>query len=115
MAKKITSEQLAKLISAVEKKLSAKMSTLATKEALTKSNAFLANISEDTKEMKVSIGVVRELQDMHTTALDEIRKNTEISNAETAALKASIKRHQEWIAQIADKLGLQLEGLQDKK
>lgn len=106
--KKVTNGELARMIAVG-------FANTATKEALTKSNAFLANISEDTSETKVSIGVIREVQDMHTTALDEIRKNTEISSAETAALKASIKRHQEWIAQIADKLGLQLEGLQDKK
>ena len=101
--KKVTNEELARMIAKGFAGTASKadFAHTATKEdlkpiqdTLKRTTALLAKVSEDTEDIKLTVSTVREVQDMHTTALDEIRKNTETSKAETAALRAAVKRHE---------------------
>lgn len=78
-------------------------------ETLKRATALLAVVSEDTTEMKGDIKAGREIQEMHTTALDEIRKNTKTWQSEIAAVKSAINGHEKMFEKLAKHLGLDLE------
>lgn len=76
---------------------------------LDRTTALLANITEDFREFKEDLKNVPSILESHTNSLDKILKNTEFSKTETTALQNAVKRHEQWIMQIADKVGIKLE------
>lgn len=80
-----------------------------TNTTVARTTASLANLIEDFREFKEDMRNVPTILDSHTASLDKILKNTELSKTETAALQNAVKRHEQWIMQIADKVGIKLE------
>jgi chromosome segregation ATPase len=83
-----------------------------TSETMDRTTALVANLVEDFKEFRDDMKSLPSTLDSHTTTLDAIFKNTEHWKTEAAALRYAIKRHEDWFAQIADKMGIKLEGLE---
>lgn len=79
---------------------------------LRQTTALMTHLVEDVRELKTDMRTVKKTLNAHTTTLDAIYKNTEHWKTEAASLQNAIKRHEDWIAQLADKLGVKLEGLQ---
>lgn len=80
-----------------------------TTATVTRATASLANLIEDFREFKEDMKNVPSMLDSHTTTLDKIFRNSELSKTETTALQNAVKRHEQWITQIADKVGIKLE------
>lgn len=81
---------------------------------LERTTALVANLSEDMKDLKSDVKVIRASVESHTISLDEILKNTKHWQTEATALRSAIKRHEDWFMQIAAKIGIKLEGLEDR-
>ena len=90
----------------IEGILSGQLSPLV--KALNQNSALLTHVAEDTSELKDKVAHIEEVVDDHTRTLDSIFKNTQDWKSEAASLRSAIKRHEEWIAQIAAKVGLDL-------
>ena len=82
---------------------------------LTRTTALVTNIREDLKEFREELAPVPGTLDSHTTTLDSVFKNTEHWKTESMSLKAALKRHEDWIGDLAEKLGVSLKGLQRDK
>lgn len=80
-------------------------------QTLVRATGFLAKLSEDFKDSQTDLKSVPETLNSHTTALDAIYKNTQNYKAESASVLSRMKRHERWIAQIAEKVHVRLEGL----
>ena len=83
-----------------------------TTATLRRTTALLTHLVQGVDELKTDMKQIKTTVTSHTTTLDFIYKNTETSNAETAALRATIKRHEQWFSQIASKVRVKLEGLE---
>ncbi|OGE75416.1 MAG: hypothetical protein A3K05_00135 [Candidatus Doudnabacteria bacterium RIFCSPHIGHO2_01_48_18] len=81
-------------------------------QTLARATGFLAKLSEDFTDHRAEMKNVPGILDSHTTTLDAIYKNSEHWKSEAAALHFALKRQKEWIAQIADKVGVKLEGFE---
>jgi len=76
---------------------------------LSQTTALLTHVLEDVSGLKTDMKTVKDTLESHTITLDAISKNTEISKAESAAIKARFDRHEQWIKQMAAKLDMKLE------
>ena len=79
---------------------------------LRQTTALMTHLVEDVSELKTDMKGVKTTLEDHTTTLDSIYKNTEHWKTEAAALRMALQRQKQWIAQIADKVHVKLEGLE---
>ena len=91
-----------KRFDSVDKRLVAMMG------ALNQTIALLTHVSEKTAASAEKIEHIESVVDDHTKTLDKILKNSQDWKTEAASLRSAIKRHEEWIAQIAAKVGVDL-------
>ena len=77
-------------------------------KVLNQSIALLTHVAEDVGILKEDMKDVKATVDSHTTTLDKILKKAGDWNTEAASLRSAIKRHEEWINQIASKVGVDL-------
>lgn len=82
---------------------------------LRNTTALLTHVVQDVSELKSDMKSVKATVDSHTTTLDSIYKNTETGKTETTSIRATIQRHEQWFSQIADKVGVRLEGLEKRQ
>ncbi|MBI4050437.1 MAG: hypothetical protein HY396_00455 [Candidatus Doudnabacteria bacterium] len=102
VAKKTDLDRTNKTLDRVVKTLDATVATL------NRTAVLLTHVAEDVSTLKEDLGFVKETLDSHTTSLDKILKNSETSKTETAALQNAVRRHEEWIKQIAERVGMKL-------
>ncbi len=85
---------------------------LATKEDLEKfsNRAFeVFATKEDIREVKEDINGLRESVQALTVSTDRLVKAVEGLRQEFVIIMAKVDRHEQWLHQIADKLGIKLE------
>ena len=82
--------------------------TLATKEDLAKI-VTLEEFDQFRKEVKQEFSELREVIQALTVSVDKLAKAVEDMHQEFMAITAKVDRHEKWIKQIAEKLGLKLE------
>ena len=82
--------------------------TLATKEDLAKI-VTLEEFDQFRKEVKQEFSELREVIQALTISVDKLAKAVEDMHQEFMAITAKVDRHEKWIKQIAEKLGLKLE------
>ena len=64
---------------------------------------------EDIKDLKQDIAGLREQIQALTVAVDRLVKAVENLRQEYFAIKSQVDRHEKWLHQIAEKLGIKLE------
>jgi len=64
---------------------------------------------EDIRDLKQDIAGLREAVQALTISVDKLVKAVEDLRLEYTAIIAQINRHEKWIKQIAEKLGIKLE------
>jgi uncharacterized coiled-coil DUF342 family protein len=64
---------------------------------------------EDIRELKEDISGLRESVQALTISIDKLAKVVEDLHHEFIAITAKVDRHEKWIQQIAQKLGIKLE------
>ena len=64
---------------------------------------------EDIKELREDMSGLRESVQALTVAVDRLAKAVEDMHQEFVATTAKVDRHEKWIRQIAEKLGIKLE------
>jgi len=64
---------------------------------------------EDIVELKQDMAGLREAVQALTVSVDKLAKAVEDMHQEFMAITAKVDRHEKWIKQIAEKLGLKLE------
>lgn len=64
---------------------------------------------EDIKDLKQDINGLREIVQSLTISVDKLVKAVTDLKTEYAAITAQIDRHEKWIQQIAEKIGIGLE------
>lgn len=62
----------------------------------------------DVKELKEDVSSLREIVQGLVVSTDNMAKSMEILGGEYGAVAVQLKRHEKWIKQISDKLGLEL-------
>jgi len=77
-------------------------------EKFSKTDAELSDIKEDVKDLKQDIGALRESVQALTVSVDKLVKAVENLRQEYVAITAKIDRHEKWIQQIAEKVGVDL-------
>lgn len=97
----LTDEDIKKLIEAQE-------GVLATKKDLAKS-VTLDEFDGFRKEIKEEFTNLREAIQALTVSVDKLAKSVEDLHQEYIAITAKVDRHEKWIQQIAEKLGIKLE------
>ena len=63
---------------------------------------------DDLAEIKHDMATMKKTLDQHTTALDTIAKNTADWNAEMEIMRSRLKRHEDALKLVAEKLNLDL-------
>lgn len=101
-----TREEVKELISESEKHVLIKTETLIS-ESQDKILTLVATKTE-VKDLKDDIGYLRELMQGLILSNDSIAKSITDFTLEYAAVKKQLSRHDSWIKQIAEKIGLQL-------
>ncbi|MEK7459777.1 MAG: hypothetical protein AAB636_01795 [Patescibacteria group bacterium] len=99
-------EEVKQLISESEKRVLIKTETLIS-ESQDKILTLVATKTE-VKDLKDDIGYLRELVQGLILSNDSIAKSITDLTLEYAAVKMQLSRHDNWIKQIAEKIGLQL-------
>jgi uncharacterized coiled-coil DUF342 family protein len=79
-----------------------------TDEDIKKIIEFVAT-KEDVRELKEDISGLRESVQALTISIDKLAKVVEDLHQEFTAIAAKVDRHEKWIQQIAQKLGIKLE------
>lgn len=79
-----------------------------TNEDIKKLSEVLAT-KEDIKDLKEDVDGLREMVQSLVVSVDKLVKAVSDLKTEYAAITNQINRHEKWIEQIADKLGLKLE------
>jgi len=85
---------------------------LATKKDLERITAKLVTREEFyhfKEEVKEEFAVIREQIQALTISIDKLVKAIEVLRQEYFAIKSQLDRHEKWIHQIAEKLGIKLE------
>lgn len=77
-------------------------------EKFGKTDAELADIKEGVKDLKQDITGLRESVQALTVSVDKLVKAVENLRQEYVAITAKIDRHEKWIQQIAEKIGVEL-------
>ncbi|MBI4054469.1 MAG: hypothetical protein HY397_04025 [Candidatus Doudnabacteria bacterium] len=77
-------------------------------KTLDRTVALLTHVAEKTDHLTEKVDHIEEVVDDHTKTLDAILKNSKDWNTEAEALRSAIRRHEEWITQIANKVGIKL-------
>ena len=75
-------------------------------------SAAHANTKEDFEKLATKtdrVGAFEATLNAHTNALDTILRNSEHWKTEATALHYANQRHERWIKQLADKIGIKLE------
>lgn len=86
-------------------------SVLATKKDLDKmaeNSLEIFATKQDVKEIKEDLAILKELVQGLIVSSDSIAKSIEKLVAEYAAISTQLSRHDRWIKQIAEKVGLNL-------
>ncbi len=63
---------------------------------------------QDVKEIREDVSASRELLQGLLVATDKMAKSMEILGTEYHAVSVQLTRHEKWIKQLSDKLGVQL-------
>ena len=79
-----------------------------TDEDIVKLSAVLAT-KEDIKDLREETDALRETVQALTLAMDGLTKAITNLNTEYAAVSSKNTRHEKWILQLAEKVGLRLE------
>jgi uncharacterized coiled-coil DUF342 family protein len=82
--------------------------TMLTNEDVKKLLEVLAT-KEDIKELKEDMSGLRESVQALTVSVDRLAKAVEDMHQEFVAITAKVDRHEKWLHQIAEKLGIKLE------
>lgn len=89
--------------------LDGKFQKTATKEDLDKISAFVVSNGEDIKEIKQEISELKESVQSLVVSIDKLVKAVDGLRTEYAMVKNQVARHEKWLVQMADKLGIKLE------
>lgn len=92
----------------IKKLVEAQKEVLATKEDLAKV-VTLDEFDEFRKETKEEFNSLREAIQSLTISIDKLAKAVEDMHQEYLAITAKVDRHEKWLHQIAEKLGIKLE------
>ena len=79
-----------------------------TDQDIIKLSAVLAT-KEDIKDLKQETQNLRESLNILTTSVDKLAKSVSDLKVEYVAVMSKVDRHEKWLQQIANKLGLNLE------
>lgn len=89
--------------------LDGKFDQTVTKEEVRKLQVEVAIVKEDVREIKVTLSELQETVHELVTAIDKLAKAVDDLHVEYAAIAMQTTRHEKWIQQIAEKLGIKLE------
>ena len=71
--------------------------------------AGIVATKEDVEELKENVAGLRESVQALTISVDRLVKSVDDLRKEYVAVTAKVDRHEKWIQQIAEKLGVKLE------
>ena len=74
-----------------------------------KTDQTLAVLQEDMKEVKAELIDLKETVHELVTAIDKLAKAVDDLRIEYSAMAMQLSRHEKWIQQLAEKLGIKLE------
>ena len=66
-------------------------------------------VKEDVKELKTALSELQETVHELVTAIDKLAKAVDDLRIEYSAMAMQLSRHEKWIQQLAEKLGIKLE------
>lgn len=89
--------------------LDKKFEQTATKEEVCNISVRLINVEEDLKEIKGELKILSETVHELVGAVDKLAKAVEDLLIEYSATAMKVDRHEKWILQIAEKLGIKLQ------
>lgn len=89
--------------------LDKKFSQTATKDEVRELRSGVAIVSEDVKELKGAINQLQEAMRELITTVDNLAKAVDDLRIEYSAMALQLSRHEKWIHQVADKLGIKLD------
>ena len=64
---------------------------------------------EEIEEVKVEMSAIKEVLNTHTSALDQLVKQTRDWNTEMVMVRARLDRHDQWFKQLAEKINIKLD------
>ncbi|MFH1584898.1 MAG: hypothetical protein ABIB12_02095 [Patescibacteria group bacterium] len=74
-----------------------------------KTDQALATLQEDVIEIKREVSDLKETVHELVTAIDKLAKAVDDLRIEYSAMALQLNRHEKWIQQLAEKLGLKLD------
>lgn len=80
-----------------------------TKEEFKNLTVAVADLKVDMETVKSDLGELKETVQALTVAIDGLTKAINDLRAEYSAIVSRIERHEKWIKEIADKVGVKLE------
>ena len=98
------SQDFSELIEYLDKKFD----QTATKEEVRELRTEVVIVKEDVRELKTTIAELQETVHELVTAVDKLAKAVDDLHIEYAAIAMQTTRHEKWIQQIAEKLGIKL-------
>ena len=85
------------------------LSKLATQESLNKVSVLTISNTEDIKEIKQEISELKKSVQALVSSVDKLVKAVDDLKTEYASVKNQVTRHEAWLHQLAEKLGVKLE------
>ena len=98
------SQDFSELIEYLDKKFD----QTATKEEVRELRTEVVAVKEDVRELKTTIAELQETVHELVTAVDKLAKAVDDLHIEYSVIAMQATRHEKWIQQIAEKLGLKL-------
>jgi chromosome segregation ATPase len=98
------SQDFSELIQYLDKKFD----QTATKGEIGELRIEVVNLKEDVREVKAELADLKETVHELVTAIDRLAKVVDDLRIEYAAVAMKVDRHEKWIQQIAEKLGIRL-------
>jgi uncharacterized coiled-coil DUF342 family protein len=93
----------------IQKIIKANREIFATKEDFNKLIAEVVISREEIKDLRKDVAGLREAIQSLIISVDKLAKAIDDLHQEFAAITAKVDRHERWIKQIAEKLGIKLE------